>query len=145
MNEMGRGAPAWPDPPKKVAKEALPQDAPPAVKIDARAMQRIAGEAVAHVDGVLGVKAGMGDLLKGEDDKTAGVEVHVSDKGEADVQVRIITEFGRSIPEVADEVMGRIQGRLWSLAGVVTHRVSVEVADTMTPAEYDKQYGMHAH
>lgn len=108
-------------------------------KIDDKAVKKLVGEAVNGVDGVLDVTGGLTDLLKGDDDKTRGVSVTVSTDNRAQVQVRIITEYGKNIPAIVDAVVGRVNESLHDIGGLNVEKVDVEITDTMTREQYETE------
>lgn len=108
-------------------------------KIDDKAVKKLVGEAVNGVDGVLDVTGGLSDLLKGDDDVTRGVSVTVSTDNRAQVQVRIITEYGKNIPAIVDAVVNRVNESLHNIGGLNVEKVDVEITDTMTREQYETE------
>lgn len=125
MNEMNMNATGGATP--------MPQD----MKIDDKAIKKMTGEAVAQVDGVLGLEGGLTDMLKSSDDVTKGLTVTLGEEGKtAKVSAKIITEYGKNIPEIVMNVQNQVQQTLMSMAGLTVEKVEVEVTDTMTPEDY---------
>ena len=127
MNEMNT------NPNIQGAMGTMPHD----MKIDDKAIKKMAGEAISQVDGVLGVEGGLTDMLKSGDDVTKGLSVTMSDDGQkAQVSAKIITEYGKNIPDIVSGVQAKVQDALRSMAGLATDKVEVEVTDTMTREDY---------
>ena len=110
---------------------------PQGMKIDDKAVKRMAGEAISQVDGVLGVDGNLADILKSGDDVTKGLAVTVSGDGKnAQVSAKIITEYGRNIPEIVENVQAKVAESLRIMASLTVDRVEVEITDTMTREDY---------
>lgn len=122
--------------------QANPEQAHPStpqnMKIDDKAIKKLAGTAISQVNGVLGVEGNLTDMLKGSDDMTKGLQVSVEDN-KAQVSAKIITEFGKNIPEIVSEATRKVTEELQSTAGLTVEKVDIEVVDTLTKEEYEKK------
>lgn len=111
---------------------------PQNMKIDDKAIKKMAGEAISNVDGVLSVEGSLTDLLKSSDDITKGIGVTLSEDGKSvQITTRIITEFGKNIPAIVSNVQAAVEKTLHDVAGLVAEKVDVEITDTMSRAEYE--------
>lgn len=113
--------------------------APENAKIDDKVVKKLAGEALAGIKGVLGVKGGLTDLLKDDDDPTRGVSVSVTEDQQVSVSAKIITEAGKNIPDIVNKATDAITQALQKTAGLKVKDICVEVTDTMTQEEYKQQ------
>lgn len=111
------------------------------MKVDDKVAKKIVGEALSCIDGVLGVKGGLADLLKGDDDRTRGVVVNVNDNQQITVCAKVITESGKNMPGIVKTIEDKITKALQSTTGLEVKDVVVEIADVMTKDEYEKQFG----
>lgn len=118
-------------------KKSTPTLKPENMKIDDKAVKKLIGEAITGVDGLLCLEGGFGGLLKSGDDKTRGVNVSVKDDGVTTVELKIVTEFGKNIPVIVNEVTKRVKDVLQNTAGLVVKDVTVHVTDTVTREEFD--------
>lgn len=113
--------------------------APDNVKIDDRVVKKLAGEALAGVKGVLGLKGGITDLLKDYSDPTRGLTVVVTENQEVSVTAKIITEEGQNIPAIVIAATDAITGAMQNTAGLKVKDICVEVVDTMTREAYQME------
>lgn len=116
--------------------------APGNVKIDDTAIKRIVGKAIGRVDGVLGVEGKLTDMLKSSDDVTKGLSITSNDNGKTvSIEAKIITEYGKNIPDIVNAITLNVTDALHSMAGIQVEKLNVEVVDTMTQQEYNQKYG----
>ena len=128
MNEMNTNSAAG-------AQRGAP--IPQGMKIDDKAIKKMAGEAVAQVAGVLGLDGGLADMLNVANDTTKGLAITMNDSStKADVSCKIITEYGKNIPDIVAGVQDKVAATLQTMAGLAVGKVEVEVTDTMTREEY---------
>jgi len=103
---------------------------------------KIAGLAAREVEGVYQLTgSGAGDALSGlaqrvtgEDAVDRGVSVEVGQR-EAAVDLKLITIYGASIPEVAQAVRQNIITRLHEMTGLIVKEVNISVVDLYFPGE----------
>lgn len=111
---------------------------PDNMKIDDRAIKKMAGEAISKVEGVLSVEGGLTDLLKPSDDLTKGIAVVMSEDGKGvQVSTKLVTEYGKNIPTIVRQVQDAVEKTLREMAGLVVEKVDVEITDTMSRKEYE--------
>lgn len=110
-------------------------------QIDDKAIRKMAGEAVMSVDGVLGIGGGIVNMFKKDDDVSTGVSVDLSDDNKkAKVNAKIITEYGKNIPEIVEKITSTVAEALHGMAGITTEEVNVEVADSLTREQYKEKF-----
>lgn len=112
---------------------------PGQAKIDTRVVKKMVGEALAKIDGILDAKGGFSDILKSDDDPTRGINVNVTEDGEASVNAKIIAETGKNIPNMVNAATAAITETLQNTAGLKVKDICIEVTDTMTAEEFKNQ------
>lgn len=103
---------------------------------------KIAGIAAREVAGVHAlVGSGAGDALSGlaqrvtgENASERGVSVEVGQR-EAAVDLKIITVYGASIPDVAQAVRKNIIDRMQEMTGLIVTEVNIDVVDLYFPED----------
>lgn len=103
---------------------------------------KIAGLAVREVEGVHSlVPYGAGQTLsklanelRGADMRDLGVHVEVGTL-EVAVDMRIVTEYGVSIPRIAEEARERVTFRVEEMTGLKVAEITLEVVDLHFPGE----------
>lgn len=103
---------------------------------------KVAGIAAREVPGVYSlVPQGTGAALVGltqrvmrTDATTQGVRVEVGER-EAAFDLRIVVEYGVSIPQVADAVRQNVTERIQAMTGLRVKEVNIEVSDLHFPEE----------
>jgi len=91
----------------------------------------IAGLATVEVDGVAGmsggISSGIGELL-GRKNLSKGVKVEVGQR-EAAVDVSIIVQYGRRIPEISAEIQRNVKRSIETMTGLNVVEVNVHIHD----------------
>ncbi|MFV0399258.1 MAG: Asp23/Gls24 family envelope stress response protein [Oscillospiraceae bacterium] len=128
-------------------EENAPQEKTNRVSYDDKVIKKYLADAVSKVDGVLALAEGgnagatiMGsitDLFKGGGD-VKGLTVRNND-GKVSVDVRLVIEFGKSIPEITQKVGEKIAATMEQLVGLSLADLHIQIADTMTKEEFDKK------
>lgn len=99
------------------------------IQIAPEVIEVIAGLAAVEVPGVAGMSGGfaggIAELL-GRKNLSKGVKVEVGQK-EAAVDVSIIVEYGRKIPEVATDIQNNVKHAIESMTGLDVVEVNVHV------------------
>lgn len=106
------------------------------VRIDPGVVSKIAGLAIREVDGVYALASygagqaitNLAQSLRGDELKDLGVRVEVG-LLEAAVDCRIVTEYGASIPDVADALRKNLSGRIQEMTGLKVKEINIEVVD----------------
>ena len=100
----------------------------------------IAGLATVEVDGVAGmsggISSGIGELL-GRKNLSKGVKVEVGQR-EAAVDVSIIVEYGRRIPEISAEIQRNVKRSIEMMTGLHVVEVNVHIHDVHFKTTADK-------
>lgn len=112
-------------------------------RISENVVAKIAGLAVREVDGVRElVPFGAGQTIssianqiRGGDMKDLGVHVEVG-KVEVAVDVRIISDYGTSIPKISDAIRENLDERIKTMTGLRLKEVNIEVVDLYFPEEH---------
>lgn len=99
------------------------------IQIAPEVIEVIAGLAAVEVEGVAGMSggfaSGMAELL-GRKNLSKGVKVEVGQK-EAAVDVSIIIDYGRRIPEVAGNIQRNVKHAIESMTGLDVVEVNVHI------------------
>ena len=111
------------------------------VRIDEKAVKKMAGEAIYKADGVLGVAGGITDVLKSGDDITKGITVSLGAGNKVSVSARLVMEYGKNVPDVIQNVSDALRDTLSTMASLEVDALNLEVADIMTEREYAEKYG----
>lgn len=104
------------------------------------AIKTITGEAICHVDEVLGLKGDLSDVFKRGDDLRRGITVRSSSLPPT-VEARVIADVNADALSLLEEVRSAVQHALAQGAGMEGVEVKVEVADSMTPTAFYHKYG----
>jgi uncharacterized alkaline shock family protein YloU len=109
-------------------------------------VSKIAGLAASEIDGVYQLVAtgagqalsGLAQRVTGSEARDRGVTVEVGQR-EAAVDLRMITVYGASIPEVSQAVRQNIVMRVREMTGLMIKEVNIEVVDLYFPGEEREQ------
>lgn len=103
------------------------------IQIAPEVIEIIAGLATIEVEGVTGMSggfaSGVAELL-GRKNLSKGVKVEVGQR-EAAVDVSVVIEYGRRIPEVASEIQANVKHAIESMTGLNVVEVNVHIHDVM--------------
>jgi len=115
------------------------EGSPGSIVIRPGAVAKVAGMTVRELEGVsLGAMRGLVTRLAGTG-VGAGPEIRravragVTIDAEAVVDIAIIVEYGRNIPETVSEVREQIYKNVLRVTGLETRRINVEVSDISLP------------
>jgi uncharacterized alkaline shock family protein YloU len=105
-------------------------------------VSKIAGIAASEVDGVYQLVAGgagaaltvLAQRVSGTEARDRGVTVEVGQR-EAAVDVRLMTNYGASIPQVTQAVRQHIITRVREMTGLIVKEVNIDVVDLYFPGE----------
>ncbi len=108
---------------------------------------KIAGLAVREIEGVYRLVsygagqavASLASQITRSDMKDMGIHVDVGEK-EAAVDVRIITEYGYSIPEISEAIRQNLDQRIREMTGLRVVEVNIEVLDLYFPSDEDEEF-----
>lgn len=108
---------------------------------DDKVIQKIIGIALEHVDGLLTVDGGffsnIAEKLVNTDNVTSGISTEVGKKQVA-VDLDIVVEYGRNIPDVAEQVKSVIEKEVTNMTQLEVVEVNINVVDVKTAAEYEE-------
>jgi uncharacterized alkaline shock family protein YloU len=101
------------------------------IEIAPEVIEVIAGLATVEVDGVAGmsggISSGIAELL-GRKNLSKGVKVEVGQR-EAAVDVSIIVQYGRRIPEISAEIQRNVKRSIQTMTGLNVVEVNVHIHD----------------
>lgn len=100
-------------------------------------IEQAVGASIKDIPGLLALKSGLGDLFKRDEDLSRGIAVTETDTG-ARVKIKVIAETGYDPSALIREMTDRITLALRDKMGLVTDKLEVEIADTMTPEEFQE-------
>jgi uncharacterized alkaline shock family protein YloU len=108
-------------------------------------VSKVAGIAAQEVEGIRmggsatqAVGGFLGSITGGSGSQTQGVSVEVGQE-EAALDLTLTTEYGKSIPQVAEAVRQNVINRVESLVGLRVTEVNVTVANVFFPQEEAEQ------
>ncbi len=109
-------------------------------------VSKIAGIAASEIDGVYQLVAGgpgaalttFAQRVTGAEARDRGVTVEVGER-EAAVDVRLVTIYGASIPQVSQAVRQNIIERVRAMTGLIVKEVNIDVVDLYFPGEEREQ------
>ena len=109
-------------------------------------VSKIAGLAASEIDGVYQLVAtgagqalsGLAQRVTGTEARDRGVTVEVGQR-EAAVDLRLITVYGASIPEVSQAVRQNIVMRVREMTGLMVKEVNIDVVDLYFPGDEREQ------
>jgi len=101
------------------------------IEIAPEVIEVIAGLATLEVEGVAGMSGGLSSgiaELLGRKNLSKGVKVEVGQR-EAAVDVSIIVQYGRRIPEISSEIQRNVKRSIESMTGLHVVEVNVHIHD----------------
>ncbi len=108
---------------------------------DDKVVQKIIGYAIEKIDGLLDVNGGffanIADKLVNTDNVTSGIKTEVGEKQVA-VDMDVVIEYGRDIPEIADKVKQVIHDEVAKMTHLEVIEVNINVVDIKTESEYEE-------
>lgn len=119
------------------AEAMIPEDA----VLSNNVIKKIIGTAVSQVDGVLMLRGSVMENIAGafsDNEITRGITFQ-REGVVAEAEIRVIAEFGKSIPEIIRGIQRNVHMALLSMAGINATRIQVVITDVMTREEYDEK------
>lgn len=108
---------------------------------DEKVIQKIIGTAIDKIDGLLTVDGGffsnIAEKIVNVDNVTSGIETEVGKKQVA-VDMDVVIEYGRSIPEIADRIKQVIHEEVYKMTHLEVIEVNINVVDIKTQSEYEE-------
>lgn len=105
-------------------------------------IKKIIGTTVSQVEGVLMLRGSVMENITGafsDNEITRGI-TYQADGPVAEVEVKVIAEYGKSIPDIIRNIQQNVHSALLNMAGMQTRRIQVDITDVMTREEYDEKY-----
>lgn len=118
---------------------------PEQVKYEPNVIKKMIGRALAEVPGVLGtdgnILSNIKDAFSSDEDNefTRGVSIKEKDS-EIEINIKLITEFGKNIPEITESINEKVSQALCSMGGISVKELFVDVVDSLSPEEYKEKY-----
>ena len=138
--------------PKKTDTDAPTADSVPAepiykLVIDENVVEKISSMAAQKIDGIIDMKGNVLSRIQeglGGADKTKGVDADIVDDTNAKINLDVIMEYGKSAPEIFDDIKKVVGGDLKDMTGLNVVEMTVNVVDVMTPEEYAQKNGSNS-
>ena len=99
------------------------------------------------IDGIIDMKGNVLSRIQeglGGADKTKGVDADIVDDTNAKINLDVIMEYGKSAPEIFDDIKKVVGGDLKDMTGLNVVEMTVNVVDVMTPEEYAQKNGSNS-
>ena len=114
--------------------------------IDENVVEKISSMAAQKIDGIIDMKGNVLSRIQeglGGADKTKGVDADIVDDTNAKINLDVIMEYGKSAPEIFDDIKG-CRRRPQDMTGLNVVEMTVNVVDVMTPEEYAQKNGSNS-
>ncbi|MSD83809.1 Asp23/Gls24 family envelope stress response protein [Lactobacillus curvatus] len=102
-------------------------------------IEKIAGQTVHDIDGVLELSGGMmsqlADRFRDEEDPTKGVDADIDDQ-EVTIELDAILEYGKSAPDIFEQTTDQIAKSVHKMTGLNVKKIKMNVADLLTKKEW---------
>ena len=112
--------------------------------INENVVEKISSLAAQKIDGIIDMKGNVLSRIQeglGGADKTKGVDADIVDDAGAKLDLDVILEYGKSAPQVFDEIKKVVGDDLKDMTGLEVIEMTVNVVDVMTPDEYAQKNG----
>ena len=112
--------------------------------INENVVEEISSLAAQKIDGIIDMKGNVLSRIQeglGGADKTKGVDADIVDDAGAKLDLDVILEYGKSAPQVFDEIKKVVGDDLKDMTGLEVIEMTVNVVDVMTPDEYAQKNG----
>lgn len=110
-------------------------------RISHETIKQVVGRAIARVHGVLGLKGGITDIFKSDEDLTRGISVHTSGENRITVSAKVIAELGYSEAELLIELTAAINTAMQNELGLAPEEIDIEITNALTREEFEEKYG----
>lgn len=104
------------------------------------AIKTITGEAICHVPGVLGLKGGLSDVFKRDEDLRRGISVSRNKTG-YEVSAHVIGDAAYDTEEILVAVRISITHALQEGAGMENIELSLSMVDSMSKSDFIEKHG----
>ena len=115
--------------------------------IDENVVEKVASNSAQKIDGIIDMKGNLLSTIQeglGGNDKTKGVDADVVDDQNAKVNLNVILEYGKSAPQVFDEIKDVVTKDLKNMTGLNVVEMTVNVVDVMTQDEFAQKNGSNS-
>lgn len=115
--------------------------------IDENVVEKISSKSAQKIDGIIDMKGNVLSRIQeglGGADKTKGVDADIVDDTNAKINLDVIMEYGKSAPEIFDDIKKVVGGDLKDMTGLNVVEMTVNVVDVMTPEEYAQKNGSNS-
>jgi uncharacterized alkaline shock family protein YloU len=106
-----------------------------------KVIEKIIGQSLVLVDGLLSVSGGFFSDIKNKvvnsENLTEGVNVEVGQKQVA-TDLKIVVEYGKDIPAIVDSIKSIISDEVKMMTHLEVVEVNIEVVDIMTKTEFEE-------
>lgn len=109
------------------------------LKFSSEVIETIAGISASEIDGIIGMSGGVVDGFTerlGRKNLTKGVTVEVGEQ-EVAVDLKVIVEYGRNIPEIYKEVVRSVENAIQNMTGLTVVEVNMYVEGVAIKDEPD--------
>lgn len=103
-------------------------------KIAGIAAREVAGVHDLSAQGAGAMLSGLTQRVTGGDQRSQGVSVEVGER-EAAVDLRMVMNYGVSIPQVAEAVRQNVISRIQAITGLAVKEVNIDVSDLYFPED----------
>lgn len=107
--------------------------------ISENVVAKVAAKATQKIDGIVDMKGNLLSTIQeglGGSDQTKGVNADVVDEGSAKINLDVIMEYGKSAPDMFDEIKEVVITDLKDMTGLEIIELTVNVVDVVTMEEY---------
>lgn len=126
---------------KQNPKQEVTKELKKELTYEDKVLQKIIGISLEDVDGLLTVDGGffsnLAEKFVNTDTTTAGVNVEVGKKQVA-VDLDIVVEYGRNIPELFDKIIKTVQKNVNEMTGLSLIEANVKVVDIKSKEQYEQ-------
>ena len=127
--------------------DSVPAEPQYKLVIDENVVEKISSMAAQKIDGIIDMKGKVLSRIQeglGGADKTKGVDADIVDDTNAKINLDVIMEYGKSAPEIFDDIKKVVGGDLKDMTGLNVVEMTVNVVDVMTPEEYAQKNGSNS-
>ena len=112
--------------------------------INENVVEKISSLAAQKIDGIIDMKGNVLSRIQeglGGADKTKGVDADIVDDAGAKLDLDVILEYGKSAPQVFDEIKKVVGDDLKDMTGLNVIEMTVNVVDVMDQEEFNQKRG----
>ena len=127
---------------KKKTEPEVAYDNIGTLTFDEKVIKKIVGYSTGTIPGVLAMSgslmSGIADALKFTEDAIKGINAEVDDKT-AKVDIKVICEYGHSIPKIYNTIVDKASGAVLEMTGLRVVELNVHVSDILTKEDFDRK------